>query len=322
MNPYKPGFPGYPPGYPPGFPPAIPGGAPQRGGPPAGLVPAQPQPVQRDPYQEAILAELRAMRTEQANIWRAITRADGGDNPYGYPPRPASVTEFGVGHSGPQQTFDIVAGVSNKAQLLNCIVKEIVPQGYYGMATVHIATQLGEPHTDNELPPNTMLLGLLEWQSGNAGGSEPIDLTRGAVIPCGGTTSIQLTAELVAVTQGETPLVAFAPITAEATVCWETSATKDPPMSLPAVPLVANVVSQWFEIPKQAASMLALGTPETAYATLIAEFAVGNVPGLDVVRYQVRNPFTNGCPIRSGVNFVRFLNTAPMTFVFPTFELY
>lgn len=267
----------------------------------------------------ALLAELRALRMGVAQLAQLVARPDGGNNPFGYPPRPASVTEFGVGHSGPKRVFTVEDGLSVKHQLLNCVIKEIVPQGYYGMATIHVSSFFGKL-IEVAGSPNAMLLGHLEWQSGNAGGSEDIDLTRGAVIPVGGTTSIQLSAELVS--NDGAALVPYAEVEAEATVCWETSSAKRPPMTLPAVVLAPNVASAWLPIPRQSDSMIALGTPSTAYPTLIAEFSVADGAGA-LVRYQVVNPLAlpHGAPVRLGCNFVRFVNSAAMS-VAPSFNLW
>lgn len=236
-------------------------------------------------------------------------------NPFGYPPRKAKPKEYGQGHSGPQRHFR----PGDAHLLLNIGVEEIVPQGYYGMATIHVATRLGEILDNGVAVPNAVLIGHLEWQNGMAGGMEDLDLTRGAVIPVGATTSINLKAQMQSSVTGE-PVVAFAEIIAEATVCWQTSSTQDPPMSQPSVVLAPGVFSPFYEIPSQAKTMLALGTPAAAYATLIAEFTSTNVAGAGI-RYQIPDPMRNGCPVRNGVNFVRFFNTVAMT-VFPTWELW
>lgn len=236
-------------------------------------------------------------------------------NPMGYPPRKATPQEYGQGHSGPQRTFS----PGDSHQLLKIGVAEIVPNGYYGMATVHVATRLGAIRDNAGAVPNAVLIGHLEWQNGLAGGMEDIDLTRGAVIPVGATTSIQLKAQLMSAVTGEA-VVAFADIIAEATVCWDTSSTQDPPMSQPSVVLAPGVFSPFYEIPSQAKAMLALGFPDTAYPTLIAEFTSTNVAGAGI-RYQIPDPMRNGAPVRNGVNFVRFFNTVGMT-VFPTWDLW
>ena len=236
-------------------------------------------------------------------------------NPYGFPTRKARPREYGQGHSGPQRTFS----PGDSHLLLEIGVEEIVPQGYYGMATVHVAVRPGRPIDNGLLIPNAVLIGHLEWQNGLAGGQEDVDLTRGAVIPIGATTSINLKAEMRSAVTGEA-IVAFSEIIAEATVCWETSSTQDPPMSQPSVVLTPNVFSPFYEIPLQAKAMLALGTPAAAYTTLIAEFTRINVAGAGI-GYQVPDPFRNGCPIRNGVNFVRFFNTVAME-VFPTWDLW
>lgn len=239
-------------------------------------------------------------------------------NPFGYPPRKAKPQEYGVGHSGPQRTFS----PGDAHLLLSIGVEEIVPQGYYGMATIHVAVRPGEL-IDNSgrvgAVPNAVLIGHLEWQNGTAGGQEDIDLTSGAIIPVGATTSINLRAAMQSAVTGE-DVVAYSELIAEATVCWETSSTQDPPMSQPSSVIGSGVASPFYEIPLQAKAMLALGFPETAYTTLVAEFYSQPVVGAGL-RYSVPDPFRNGAPIRNGVKFVRFTNTTGMT-VFPTWDLW
>lgn len=269
-------------------------------------------PAQPDPFM-MLAAELRALRQD----FRAIAqRPSGGDNPFGYQPRAASIYEHGVGHSGPQR----VIGPGDKVQLMNVALKEIVPQGYYGMATIHVSVSPGELLAGELDDPNGMLLGHVHWQSGDSGGDEDIDLTRGAIIPVGGTTAIVLEAEFVPV--DDSPLTVYRKAIVETTVCWETSSDKDPPMSSPAVILNEDdaFTGPWIEIPRQARSMLALGTPGAAYATLTAQFAISNL-GTPTIRYEAPDPFRNGAPIRGGANFVRFTNTTTML-VFPTWELW
>lgn len=236
-------------------------------------------------------------------------------NPFGYPPRKAKPKEYGQGHSGPQRTFS----PGDSHLLLNVGVEEIVPQGYYGMATIHVSVRPGEPIDNGVLVANAVLIGHLEWQNGLAGGMEDIDLTRGAVIPVGATTSINLKASLQSSVTGEA-VVALTQIIAEATVCWETSSTTDPPMSLPSIVLTPNVASAFYTIPSQAKALLALGFPETAYPSLVAEFFSQPTAGAGL-RYSIPDPMRNGAPIRNGVGFVRFINTVAMT-VFPTFDLW
>lgn len=267
-----------------------------------------------DPFM-LLAGEMRALRQD---IARYMQRPSGGDNPFGYPPRPASIYEHGVGHSGPRQVIDD----TGSKQLLNVALKEIVPQGYYGMATIHVSVK-----TEREIPegeragvPNAVLLGHLKWQNGDAGGDQDVDLTRGAIIPVGATTSIQLEAEFFSAVAGEA-LVLFRTVSVEAGVSWETSSDKDAPMTLPAIPLAEATPSAWLEIPLQARSMLGLGFPSTAYPGLLAQFSISNGAGARTL-YEVPDPFRNGAPIRNGVNFVRFVSPAVMTFIQPTFDLW
>jgi hypothetical protein len=262
-----------------------------------------------------LASEIRALRQDVA---RYIQRSSGGDNPFGYSPRPASVYEHGVGHSGPST----VVGPGDEKQILNVGLKEIVPQGYYGMATVHVSVRTEAfLEIGREDQPNAALFGHVKWQNGDAGGDEDVDLTRGAIIPVGSTTSLVIDqVRLIPNVQGE-DLVADRTFRVEAGISWETSADKDPPMTLPAVVLEANVASPFYEIPLQARSMLALGAPAAAYSTLIARFTMTQTVGARII-YEIPDPFRNGAPIRNGVQFVQFINTAPMTLVFPTFELW
>jgi len=290
------------------------------------MMPPRPQIAQGpqmaappDPFM-LLAGELRGLRQDVARFAQLQAelqaRSNGGDNPFGYPPRPATVYEHGVGHSGPR----VVIGPEDNKQILNVALKEIVPQGYYGMATIHVAVSPVAiiPHAVDEFP-NGVLIGHVHWQSGDGGGDEDVDLTRGGIITVGGTTALVIEAEFVP--NNTSPLIVFESVAVETTVSWETSADKDAAMTLPAEVLAANVAGQFYRIPRQARSMLALGAPAAAYATLIARFLVENVVGTPIA-YEVPDPFRNGAPIRNGVNFVQFINTVPMTRNQPTFDLW
>ena len=289
-------------------------GVPQRvQAPDPRMIAVAPPPV--DPLL-ALVGEMRGVRQDLSRMMALALRANGGDNPFGYAPRPATVYEHGVGHSGPSTVVD----GSGAKQILNVALKEIVPQGYYGMATVHISAKTEEVITPGPGEvPNSVLIGHIHWQNGDAGGDEDVDLTRGAIVPVGATTALVIEAELVSARADE-DLVLFSTVRVEAGVSWETSSDKDPPMSLPGVVLEPNVDSPFFPIPLQARSMLALGAPGTAYPTLVATFTTTQSRASTL--YDVPDPFRNGGPIRNGANFVIFANTVHMDLVFPTFDLF
>lgn len=238
-------------------------------------------------------------------------------NPFNYPPRQATALEFGVGHSGPST----IVAVGDVKQILNISVAEIVPQGYYGMATIHITVR------DHELSPggsdlaaNDRLIGHVSWQSGNSGGDEDLDLTRGRILTVGATTAIVID-QVRLVPANDAPLVPWSSKLVETTVCWFTSANPQPAqMTAESVVLAPGVASDWIPIPLGARDMGALGFPAAAYATLIAEFSTNDNVGGNGIRYQVPDPFRNGAWIVQGVNFVRFVNTVAME-VFPVFDL-
>src|SRR5262249_46616897 len=237
-------------------------------------------------------------------------------NPYGYPPRPATAGEV-FGYSGSAKE---VKGDSNPVQVLKFSARDITPQGYSGVASVHISSQDVEVNTDSpNTPRNGMLLVDVAWQSGIGGGEATVDATQGTFFTIGGFSSIVLTARIVSADE-DLPLTEWASKRVEATVNWGGSISpKNALMSLPSFTVNAMGTSGFKRIPSQASSMIALGTPATSYPGLLAQFATRDAA--DSIKYAVLNPFANGAPIIHGVEFVRFISDQTIR-VFPAFELW
>ena len=137
----------------------------------------------------------------------------GGANPFGAQPRPANLREYGQGYSG----LSAVVG-TQPTQVFNIKLREIVPNGYAGMATVHVwiedAKESGE-----EQPPNSMLVAEISWQSGRGGGRQMVDLTRGHKLNVGGTSIINMQAWLVSAIEG-VPIEIGLTKKVQATINW------------------------------------------------------------------------------------------------------
>jgi hypothetical protein len=238
-----------------------------------------------------------------------------GINPFGAQPRPARLPEFGVGYSG----FALDVKPGKREQVLNVSLKEVIPNGYAGLAVLHVSVEDVTILPAGEQSANAMLLGYVDWQSGRAEGQEVVDLTRGGMIPVGGTSHVGLFVELVSSVEGE-PVVAYATKRVTVAVNWFGHTHKPPKVTTPTIALTATFASAFVRIPPQASSMVAYSPEPLLLPGLVAEFSTDQTTG--GIRYRAINP-TNANPadIVHGVEFVRFVSPANME-VFPSFSLW
>jgi len=237
-------------------------------------------------------------------------------NPFGAQPRPARPPEFGIGHSGNAD----VTHVDRDFGVLNSPYKEVVPNGYAGLATVHIWVADTELAPAGEIAPNAVLVGELSWQSGRGTGSQILDLTRGHLISVGGTTYVGLKVRLVSSIDGQ-PTQAYRFKRVEATINWFGQSFNPGKTTTPAITLVANAASAFQPIPLQAREMIAYATVPASLPTMIAEFSTTPANDGSGIKYAVLNPNANGADIEQGVGFVRF-TADRITRVFSSYNLW
>jgi hypothetical protein len=255
----------------------------------------------------------------QARLFQALDNS-GGDNPFGARPRPSNSAELGIGYSGVRT----ILAPGDKAQVLKITIRDIVPNGYYGMATIHVSVEDDQILPAQQTAPNTKVVGHVNYQSGGGGGDFDVDLTRGTVMAVGATSAINITCEFVA-TDGNpaTPLIAFAKKKIETTVSWGTSANpKAAIMTGDTVLLQPGIPSAFQKIPRQARDMILQGTNSAQFPAVTATFASTNLGGAGNIKGDTLNPNANGTVIGDGFEFVQFTLAAgnPMS-VFPVYDL-
>lgn len=241
-------------------------------------------------------------------------------NPFGQPPRPAQLAEHAFYYSGSIKDLSAADGLQGK-QLLHVARRELMPNGYHGVASVHLWSK--DIAVTESAEANEQLVAEVSWQSGDGGGEEIIvDLTNGSVFTVNATTALNIRAFYRSSVEG-VPVVGRATSRVEAAVAWYTSISpKAAKATQPGVAIGAAAQSAAIAIPQQAESMIALSPTSSQYPTLIADFFTSSTAGAGS-RYQVTNPFVNGVPIVQGVKFVRFTNGgAGGMVVFPAFELW
>lgn len=239
-----------------------------------------------------------------------------GANPFGAQPRPARPVEFGIGYSGNTE----VRHVDRDFGVLNNPFKEVVPNGYAGLAAVHIFVSDLELAPPSDIIPNAVLVGELSWQSGRGTGQQLIDLTRGHLISVGGTSYVGLRVRLVSSILGQ-PTQAFHFKRVEATINWFGHSHNPGKVATPAVTLLANTASDFEPIPLQAREMIAYATDPASLPNMIAEFSTTPAADGSGVKYATLNPNANGSDIEQGVGFVRF-TTDRITRVFGSYNLW
>lgn len=269
-----------------------------------------------DNYLAQLVRELQIANQQNAALIQKLA-SQGGANPFGYPPRASRGAEHGVGYSGPST----LVRPGDKTQILNIAIADIVPNGYYGMASVHISAEDVDVST-SEAAKNAKLVAHVHYQSGASGGDFDIDLTRGHIFAVGATSAINIECELVSIDGADDPAITFATKKVETTVTWGTSVNpKEAIMTTDTVHIIAGGgASAFLPIPRQARSMIAQGDVSTGFPSLVAVFTNSNV-GPRILHTQT-NPNANGTIISQGMEFVSFVNPTVSMDVFGVFELW
>jgi hypothetical protein len=231
------------------------------------------------------------------------------------PTREAHPNLIGVGWSGPNVRELLPNGQDE------CVLDVRRPQTYSGgcdgLATVHIDTWDVTP-SGHEAATGRIIC-TCRYNDGASGGEFEFDLTRSCLFSIGGTDSINISARWVSDTPDENPVV-FATKRIHANVNWLGSVSpKAARAVLDPIAITVAAPSPLLRIPRQAESLLVLGTPSARLPGVTASFFRTDIG--PVVVYDTLNPNANGTPIVAGVEFVQLTTLADIT-VIPVFELW
>jgi hypothetical protein len=237
--------------------------------------------------------------------------------------QPHTPDRLGVGMSGPN-VRELVPNSQDEC-VLDVRRPASMSDGCDGLATVHIeAHDCAAPTVAGVDNPTGRIICTCRYNDGVSGGEFSFDLTRATLLSLGGTDTIAIYARWVSDANDDTPGAAaptvFRTKRIEANVNWLGSVSpKASRITLDPIAVAAGVPSAWFRIPRQAESLLALGTLSSRMPGVTAEFTRNSAGG--TVIYDTLNPNANGTPIVHGVEFVRFTSPADITII-PMFELW
>jgi len=241
-------------------------------------------------------------------------------NPYNAPSRPLRSPAEAKQYSGFVKEVRV-----GRPERIDIDLAKIAPAGYTGMATLSVAVTDVSPALPDPAPgpapgpvPNTVLTGTVSWASGYGGGTMPVDLTRGGVIPVGGTDHIGIELELVSSIAGEAPVL-WRTKRVMLTVNWFGNANENPSYTSPGLVLDGSeatpFTSDFVPIPLMASTViLDTDTPSLLGAAFL-EFSTTTDPGGTGIKYRSPlNPNATGTKIHSGVEYVRVVATGGGTF--------
>lgn len=235
------------------------------------------------------------------------------NNPYGAQPRPLR-----PGEERQYSGFTREVRVGHPERIAIDLAK-IAPAGYTGLAALSIAVK--DVSAEPAAPPvaaaeNTVLIGNVSWGSGGRGGSMLVDLTRGGLIPVGGTDHIGIDLELVSSIVGEAPVL-WRTKRVEVTVNWFGNANENPSYTSPGIRMGGAGPSDYFAIPPMASTVIVDTDTPATLATLFLELSTNRDPAGSGIKYRTPpNPNATGTKIHSGVEFVRFVTPGAGIFYF------
>ena len=261
-------------------------------------------------------------------------QGDGG-NAFGAPVRPATRSEIGKGFSGSILEVDsafldpetLLPGAGGWPQLLDCDHPPLQPDGFQGMAAIHVwAESIGdEPPIPLPGPApgpveNAVLVGILDWQNGRGGGRQLVDLTRGTLVPVGGKDFLSFRVALVSSVDGE-PVIVFRKKKVQATVNWHGQAIEPALYSSAKFRFGGSGTSAFRPIPPQAKQVVVQGSAPTLFPAMTLELSTNRDPLGSGVKIVTLNPNANTTFVTGGVEFWRIVSGGAGLFG-PVWELY
>lgn len=191
-----------------------------------------------------------------------------------------------------------------------------------GMATVHISAR--DASTRIVTGTNQRLVGTVEWQTGNAGGSAPVDLTQGGVFSVAGAQVVRVYATLESneldTESGQlVPLIPGQDKLLEGCVQWGSSTFQPAYYSTPLV-TIGGGPSLLLPVPPQARRILAWSNTAGTTLTAMMRDASGTVP-IYSADFQRTTAGANGTPIVNGAETLTLTSNVPCK-AFAVFELW